>query len=53
MDIKSKNDVWSVIALVIALFSLLYCFSFVLEWVMNSPAADLLSSLRSLTKGEV
>jgi len=48
-----KNDFWSVAAVTIALFTFLYCLSFIVEVVFNSPAADLLASLRTLPKGEM
>jgi len=47
-----KNDLWSVIAIIIALFSLLYCFSFIWEYLFHPPASDLLASLRTLTQGD-
>ncbi|HSJ38168.1 MAG TPA: hypothetical protein VK945_08120 [Planococcus sp. (in: firmicutes)] len=53
MATKLKNDVWSVIAVTIALFTLLYCLSFIAEIGFNSPAADLLASLRTQPKGEI
>lgn len=53
MATKLKNDFWSVTAVTIALFTLLYCLSFILEIDFNNPAADLLASLRTLPKGEI
>jgi hypothetical protein len=49
---KLKNDIWSVAAVIIALFSLLYCWSFVWEFMLGLPAAELLASLRTLTQGD-
>ncbi|WP_203332055.1 hypothetical protein [Planococcus beigongshangi] len=53
MATKLKNDIWSLIAIGIALFSLLYCLSFFADVVFKSPAADLLASLRSMSRGDL
>lgn len=53
MATKLKNDVWSLIAVTLALFTLLYCLSFFWENVFNPPAADLLASLRTMSKGDI
>ncbi|WP_154718711.1 hypothetical protein [Planococcus salinarum] len=53
MATKLKNDFWSVIAVTLALFTLLYCLSFFWDSVFNSPAADLLASLRTMSKGDL
>lgn len=52
MATKLKNDFWSVVAVAVALFSLLYCFSFIFDIVLNLPAFDLLAFLREMPKGE-
>ncbi|CEG21813.1 hypothetical protein BN1080_00731 [Planococcus massiliensis] len=52
MATKLKNDFWSIVAVVIALFSLAYCLSFIFELLVNFPAADLMASLRALSKGD-
>ncbi|MDN7226649.1 hypothetical protein QWY15_04995 [Planococcus sp. N064] len=48
MATKWKNDVWSIVAVICALFSLLYCFSFIVEFFFVSPFEGLLASLRTL-----
>ncbi|MGI2327860.1 hypothetical protein [Planococcus sp. YIM B11945] len=52
MATKLKNDIWSVAAVIIALFCLLYCSSFIWEFMLYSPATDLLASLRTMTQGD-
>ncbi|PSL34278.1 hypothetical protein B0H99_1092 [Planomicrobium soli] len=52
MATKLKNDLWSIVAVIIALFSLLYCFSFIWDIMFYSPAADVLAALRTLTQGD-
>ncbi|WP_282020380.1 hypothetical protein [Planomicrobium okeanokoites] len=53
MATKLRNDLWSIIAVTIALFTLLYCLSFFMETVLYSPATELLASLRTVSKGEI
>ncbi|MBB5179594.1 hypothetical protein HNQ44_001018 [Planomicrobium koreense] len=53
MATKWKNDLWSITAVIIALFSLLYCCSFILDMIKNTSTADLLASLRLLSKGDI
>ncbi|HSP22868.1 MAG TPA: hypothetical protein VLQ20_11165 [Planococcus sp. (in: firmicutes)] len=53
MATKWKNDLWSITAIIIALFSLLYCCSYILEMVRNTSSAELLASLRLLPKGDI
>ncbi|WP_186763744.1 hypothetical protein [Planomicrobium sp. CPCC 101079] len=52
MATKLKNDLWSIAAVIIALFSLLYCFSFIWDTLFFMPASELLASLRTLTQGD-
>ncbi|MTD30947.1 hypothetical protein [Planomicrobium sp. YIM 101495] len=51
MAIKSKSDLWSVIAVMIALVSLVYCSSFLLDFIFEGPSAEWLAELRDKGKG--
>ncbi|MBU9673110.1 hypothetical protein KQ939_01695 [Planococcus sp. CP5-4] len=51
MATKWKNDLWSVAAIAVAAVCLIYCSSFILDFVIKSPE-DLLATLRHLTKGD-
>ncbi|MFD1029927.1 hypothetical protein [Metaplanococcus flavidus] len=53
MATKLKNDIWSVIAVTLACFTLLYCLAFFVEIFFGNPATDLLASLRTMSKGDI
>ncbi|WP_422124111.1 hypothetical protein DHX103_04660 [Planococcus sp. X10-3] len=53
MATKLKNEFWSVVAVTLACFTLLYCLSFIAEMVFSRPATDLLASLRMMSKGDI
>ncbi|WP_161787024.1 hypothetical protein [Planococcus sp. CAU13] len=53
MGIKSRNDIWSLVAVTVALLTFLYCLSSFADLVFTDPAADLLASLRTMSKGDL
>ncbi|WP_155522840.1 hypothetical protein [Indiicoccus explosivorum] len=51
MATKWKSDLWSIIAVVIGLFTLMYCFGSLFEIALDQRSAELLTLLQQRAGG--